>query len=133
MKSPEISDWETDQQGRRFRKIGGCIEYEPEISVNGVMIPVSQADAVRKRMKEDEERARKERAEAEAKLNKLGSCPFSKGMSSKCRIQCAFYSEEGCMKSPETKGRRCPISNYGCSEDCMLYDNGCQLIKKWRE
>lgn len=78
-------------------------------------------------------RARKERAEAEAKLNKLGSCPFSKGMSSKCRIQCAFYSEEGCMKSPETKGRRCPISNYGCSEYCMLYDNGCQLIKKWSE
>lgn len=133
MKSPEISDWEIDQNGRRFRTIGSCIEYEPEVTVNGFMVPASQAKAVRKQMKEAEEKTRQDRAEVEAKQKKLGSCPFSRGMKAKCKIQCAFYSEEGCMKSPETKGRRCPISNYGCDEDCMLYENGCRFIKKWSE
>lgn len=132
MKSPEIGGWETDQNGKRFRRMGGCIEYEPEISINGMMIPVSQAEEVRKRIKEADEIAKKERAEAEAKLDRLGSCPFSRGMSSRCKTRCAFYSEEGCMKSTETRGRLCPISNYSCSEDCMLYNNGCQIIKKWR-
>lgn len=128
-----MSEWMMDENGRRYRLIGnGCREYEPEISIHGIMVPVSQADAVREQIREAEEKARKEKAELEARLSRLGSCPFTKGMRIQCRTQCAFYSEDGCMKNPDAKGRRCPISNYVCAEECMLYDNGCQIIKKMR-
>jgi hypothetical protein len=128
MKDPEIKEWEIGEDGRRFRRIGSCIEHEPEISINGVMIPVSEADAYRERVRDIEKRAQTERARAQEKQKRLGVCPFSSNHN--CRENCAFYSEEGCMKSPETLGRHCPISNYNCRENCMLYDNGCQLIKR---
>ena len=56
MKEPEVKGWEIGENGRRFRRIGSCIEHEPEISINGVMIPVSEADAYRERVKEAHER-----------------------------------------------------------------------------
>lgn len=121
-------EWEVGSDGRRFRRIGNCIEHEPEITLGGVSVPVSMADQYRQRLKESEERARqKELMEKKS----LGSCPFKRGL--KCSMQCAFYSDLGCMKSPETKGRSCPISGYKCAEDCMLYEAGCQFIKKWSE
>ena len=122
-------EWETGPDGRRFRRLGrGCIEYEPEISVNGIMVPVGMADEVRRSVKEQEEREKKEVAEALKRQSKLGTCPLVSNH--RCKTDCAFYSEEGCMKSPETLGRHCPISNYGCIETCMLYENGCRIIKE---
>lgn len=133
MKRPEYSEWETDAEGRRFRRMGNCIEYEPEVSVNGMMVPVSQADSVRRQMRESEERAERKRAEAEAKQHKMKDCPFNRGIMQKCRTSCGFYSEDGCMKNPDTEGKHCPISNHICNENCMLYEDGCSIVKKWRD
>lgn len=130
MKDPEVKGWEIGENGRRFRRIGSCIEHEPEISLGGRMIPVSEADAYRESLKRSEEITKREKTEALERERKLGDCPFSNGIQSKCKTGCAFYSDAGCMKSPETLGRHCPISNYNCRENCMLYDNGCQLIKR---
>lgn len=126
-----VGEWEVGDDGRRFRRIGKTmIEHEPEISIGGVSVPVSMADHYRQKLKESEERARREEEELLKKKKSLGSCPFKRGL--ECSIQCAFYSDLGCMKSAETKGRSCPMAVYKCSENCMLYEDGCQFIKKWR-
>lgn len=59
-------------------------------------------------------------------------CPFNKPRRMLCRESCAFWNKEGCMESDNTKGRRCPICIYDCDENCMLFDDGCSLIRKVR-
>ena len=119
----DIGEWQIDKNGRRFRMIGNIKEHEPEISVHGVMIPISQADTVRKNCEN------KQITEAEPVL---GFCPLrASRVHIRCEPGCAFY-DNGCMKSTQTLGKRCPLSNQICTESCMLYDGECQILKKWR-
>ena len=127
----DIGEWQTAPNGKRFRMFGSSIEWEPEIFIHGAMIPVSQADSVRTAFKISEEKDRKQRARTETKERRMGFCPLKSGL--KCKKDCAFYSENGCMKNTETKGKMCPLVKHGCSEACMLYEDGCSIVRKWRK
>lgn len=131
-----IVEWEIDAQGKRYRRVGHSIEYEPEITVaGGITIPISQLDDYNQRMKEQEEMARKRAAEAPKPPRK--ECPFaiSGGMTHECaREKCAVFNGDACGLSmlaetapAETKGKRCPFSAYVCRQDCTLYKSGCIL------
>ena len=131
---PEPGEWETDKNGRRFRRVGNCIEYEPEI--NG--IPQSVFFASQKRQAEQRaaelEREKKEAAERAAKRR---NCPFidSNGRNTDCsREACALFIGESCTlarltPAQDTEGLQCPFSRYRhkCRKDCALYKGGCTL------
>lgn len=132
---PEDAEYnEVDQYGRRFRKVGNCIEYEPEI--NGM--PRSVFFASQKAQKErDEERRKREAAEQEAARTGR-TCPFKVGQNSiktSCEKSCAFYVDTACilarMDSPatrDTKNMDCIIARK-CNETCAMYNHGCTLIE----
>ena len=72
--NPEDMEYpEVDQHGKRFRKIGNCIEYEPEI--NG--LPRSTFFASQKAQKKADEERRK-REVAEQAQHRLGGTAPSK-------------------------------------------------------
>lgn len=131
--APEPGEWQTDKYGRRYRKVGNCIEYEPEI--NG--IPQSAFFANQKRQAEQRaaelEREKKEAAERAARRR---NCPFidSNGRNTDCSLEaCALYMD-GCTlarltPAKDTEGLQCPFDRYKhkCRKDCALYRNGCTL------
>ena len=134
MKNTSIpSEWQTDEHGRRYRKVGNCIEYEPEI--NG--IPQSVFFASQKRQAEQRaaelEREKKEAAEREARRR---NCPFidSNSRNTDCTLDaCALYMD-GCTlarltPARDTEGLQCPFDRYKrkCRTDCALYKGGCTL------
>lgn len=136
--APEPGEWQTDENGRRFRKIGdSCIEYEPEI--NG--IPKSKFFAYQKAQKEREaaEAERRKREAADKELLRR-HCPImdDNGKNADCsREKCALFMN-GCAlarltgdRSParDTKGLQCPFSTTkrACRIDCALYKGGCAL------
>lgn len=132
--APEPGEWQTDKYGRRYRKVGNCIEYEPEI--NG--IPQSVFFASQKRQAEQRaaelEREKREAAERAAKRR---NCPFidSNGRNTDCsREACALFIGESCTlarltPAKDTEGLQCPFDRYKhkCRKDCALYRNGCTL------
>ena len=124
---------EVDQYGKHFRKVGNCIEYEPEI--NGV--PRSVFFASQKRQKVlDEERRKREAAEQAARQTNR-NCPFKEGRNqvhTSCEKDCPFY-DGGCVlanaptaPTDDTKGKYCPIAGR-CTERCAMYNHGCNLIQ----
>lgn len=129
----EPGEWQTDETGRRFRMIGNCKEYEPEI--NG--IPQSVFFASQKRQAEQRaaelEREKKEAAERAARRR---NCPFidSNGRNTDCSLEaCALYMD-GCTlarltPARDTEGLQCPFDRYRhkCRTDCALYKGGCTL------
>lgn len=137
-KPPDIPDDaeynEVDQYGKRFRKIGNCIEYEPEI--NG--IPQSVFFASQKAQKKADEERRKREAEEQAAARTGRTCPFKVGQNSiktSCEKSCAFYVDTACilarMDSPatrDTKNMDCIIARK-CNETCAMYNHGCTLIE----
>ncbi len=138
-KQIETGEWEVDKNGKRYRRIGGSIEYEMEYWIGGICVPESQLDAFTKARKESEERLKqeeKEKLRAEQARPKH-NCPFADGMQTLCKSDCALFRDDGCIlshitdKTPEhdTEGRRCPLSKYNCKcrQDCALYRSGCVL------
>lgn len=131
---PEPGEWETDELGRRFRRIGkGAIEYEPEI--NG--IPQSVFFRSQKAQKEQREKQLKEeQARAAEKAARRRNCPFidSNSRNTDCTLEaCALYMD-GCTlarltPAKDTEGLQCPFSRYRhkCRKDCALYKGGCTL------
>lgn len=136
-KPPDIPDDteynEVDQYGRRFRKIGNCIEYEPEI--NGM--PRSVFFASQKAQKKQDEERRKREAEEQAAARTGKECPFKVGRNNvkcSCEKSCAFYQDTACifasMDTPATKDTKdmdCIIARK-CNERCAMYNHGCTLI-----
>ena len=136
-KPPDIPDDaeynEVDQYGRRFRKVGNCIEYEPEI--NGM--PRSVFFASQKAQKQRDEENRKREAEAMAAAQTGKECPFKIGRNNvkcSCEKSCAFYIDTACafarMDRPatrDTKNMDCIIARK-CNERCAMYNHGCTLI-----
>ena len=131
---PEDAEFDqVDQYGRRFRRIGNCIEYEPEI--NG--LPRSVFFASQKAQKvADEERRKRENEEIAARQTNR-DCPFKEGrnqVKTSCEKDCPFY-DDGCVlanasttPTTDTNGKYCPIAGR-CNERCALYDHGCNLIQ----
>ena len=116
---PEDMEYpEVDQHGKRFRKIGNCIEYEPEI--NGIPQSVFFAS---------------QKAQEAARTGR--TCPFKVGQNSiktSCEKSCAFYVDTACilarMDTPATKDTKdmdCIIARK-CNERCAMYNHGCTLI-----
>lgn len=136
-KPPDIPDDaeynEVDQYGRHFRKVGNCIEYEPEI--NG--IPRSVFFASQKAQKKQDEERRKREAEEMAAAQTGKECPFKVGRNNvkcSCEKSCAFYQDTACifarMDRPatrDTKDMDCIIARK-CNERCAMYNQGCTLI-----
>lgn len=125
---------EVDQYGRRFRKVGNCIEYEPEI--NGV--PRSVFFRSQKAQKVADEERRKREAEEQAARQTNRDCPWKEGrnqMQTSCEKDCPFYHDDGCVfaivdtePTTDTKDKYCPIAGR-CKERCAMYAHGCKLIE----
>lgn len=116
--------WEVDKNGKRFRKVGNCIEYEMEYTFPRI-----------KKDPEKESQALKEANEREARLHTSKTCPFKDGLNTECLTDCALYGKTACaltMKETppdkDTSGGNCPIYRRQCNEKCALYFNGCGLI-----
>ena len=131
--APEPGEWQTDKYGKRYRKVGNCIEYEPEI--NG--IPQSVFFRSQKAQKEQREKQLKEeQARAAEKAARRRNCPFieSNSRNTDCTLEaCALYMD-GCTlarltPAKDTEGLQCPFSRYRhkCRKDCALYKGGCTL------
>ena len=122
-----MSEWQTDQLGRRYRMIGNCKEYETMITVGGgITIPESQLAEYNSMKKETSKRPEEDKKEV---------CPFSAAIDKSCREDCALRVKVGCSiafmvdrrPSCQTAGKRCPINSQNCRPDCALYKNGCVL------
>ena len=131
---PEDMEYpEVDQHGKRFRKIGNCIEYEPEI--NG--LPRSTFFASQKAQKKADEERRKREVAEQAAAQTGRDCPFKIGRNNvkcSCEKSCAFYLDTACafarMDTPATKDTKdmgCVIARR-CYERCAMYNHGCTLI-----
>lgn len=127
----EPGEWQTDEHGRRFRMIGNCKEYEPEI--NGV----PQSVFFRSQKAQKEKRARElqeEQARAAERAAQRRNCPFSDGMQTDCKREACALFLNGCTlarltAAADTQGKQCPFSRYRskCRTDCALYNGGCTL------
>lgn len=102
--------WETDERGRKFRRVGTSIEYAPTITTSYGVFPMGEVPEPRE--------------VKEKKPKEWGDCPFN----SKCTPNCARYAESGCglvTGEPPTIGRRCPFGDKltptRCGQDCALW------------
>lgn len=100
---PEPGEWQTDKYGKRYRKVGNCIEYEPEIDG----IPQSVFFRSQKAQKEQREKQLKEeQTRAAERAAQRRNCPFRDGMQTDCtRETCALFMD-GC-----TLARLTPAKN----------------------
>ena len=116
--------WETGKDGKRFRRIGGMIEYESQILTTRGVLTQTQLDSG----------AAKEpatvRVEQRVEIQE-STCPFAAGMRRFCREDCALYLK-GCTlarltdqpPAKDTKGIKCPFSKMACVTSCALYRGG---------
>ena len=128
---PITGEWQTDQFGRRFRMVGNCKEYEPEI--NG--LPRSVFFASQKAQKEQDAINRKRENEAMA-AQPQGICPFKESknaLHANCTRNCAFFQDTSCVfasinikPTKDTKDMLCPIGRK-CHDRCVMYNHGCML------
>lgn len=131
-------NWEYDQRGRKFRRVGNNIEYAAKVLTSSGEIYEDELQAHNEWMREQSKRILKERQAAAREAHTGRSCPFKVmkgGMHTACQKDCAFYRSEACsfsdMKEPaavDTKGVFCPIVGRPCREDCGMYNSGCTLI-----
>lgn len=126
-------EWQTDQLGRRFRMVGNCKEYEPEI--NGIPRSVFLASQKAQKQRDKERRNREAAEQAAAQTGR--DCPFKIGRNNvkcSCEKSCAFYLDTACafarMDTPATKDTKdmdCIIARK-CNGRCAMYNHGCTLI-----
>lgn len=126
--------WETDADGRQFRKVGNCIEYRPTIETSYGTLYQDEAAEQIKRIKEHEEAMRKAAIQAKKPTR---YCPFKRGRNQlklSCEKECTFY-DDGCVLANaetaptiDTDGRYCPIAGQ-CTDGCAMYNHGCNLVE----
>lgn len=106
-------EWQVDERGRRFRRIGACIEYEPDVVSTFGNFPKSVYDRIEK----------PKPAIPEPKREHRKRCPFSK--LSLCADGCARYGVKGCgfvTGEPPKEGKVCPFpGRLTCGKDCALW------------
>lgn len=131
---PVPGEWQYDEHGRKFRKVGNCIEYAPTIqTAHAGTVYVDELPEVQKRMKEQSEQ-RIKAMQAQAKQEPQGHCPFKEARNNihtNCDRDCVFFDGSCILASigrPEqdSKGKYCPIARI-CRETCALYHGGCTL------
>lgn len=125
---------EVDNMGRRYRKVGNCIEYEPEI--NGIPRSVFFASQKAQKIRDEENRKAEAKRMQEAQTNR--DCPFKHGRNqvhTSCEKSCTFYDGNGCVlagaptnPTTDTNGKECPIAGR-CNTRCAMYANGCKLFE----
>lgn len=114
-KNLEVGEWQTDQNGKRFRMIGGFIqEYETEVMTTCGNIPESRMKTL-KNLKENPRLGLPE---------KVQYCPLRDF--SKCIKECVFFSDEKCLFGDhgENTGKVCPFTRRPCSENCGFNRDG---------
>lgn len=133
-------EWETDEHGQRFRRVGNAIEYEMMIHTSGIAVPQSQLAEFHKRQKEADEKHKAAALEEAKNRPEPKGCPFSNGMSNNCkREKCALFLDGRCSITiladahgkdhPTAKGAKCPFSVYGKCEGCAMNNNGCAIVR----
>lgn len=119
-------EWQTDKNGRRFKKFGSSVIYETEFLASSTAY---QKKAVKNGSNHPEN-------DQKAAVN-VKECPFlTAGFNrAKCREDCAFFANGSCcFCSPNrgvTKGKCCPFFRMQkCADTCALFDkktNSCML------
>lgn len=142
-KKLEPGEWQVDEHGKRFRRVGNAIEYEMMISVaGGIEIPESELDEYHRRQKEAEEKRKAAAMEELKNRPEPRSCPFSSGNYNTCKREgCPLFLKGKCsiatiadasgveIGEAPAKGSKCPFSIYGRCEGCALFNNGCALVR----
>lgn len=106
-----------DSQGKRYRRVGNSLEYEPEIVTTFGTFPKGSYSEPRK---------------IEIPIPKIRKdCPFKTSHYINCDGNCSFFCDEKCCPGVAQAGKRCPLpGRITCGEGCMLYENGhCALFK----
>ena len=135
---PAPGEWEVDKDGRRFRRVGNCIEYAMTISTVGAgEVYADQLPEIQKHLKEQQEADRKREAAALAAAYTGRECPFKVGrnnMKCSCEKSCSFYVDTACIfarmdthATIDTKNTDCIFARK-CNERCAMYNHGCTLI-----
>lgn len=144
-KELEPGEWQVDEHGKRFRRVGNAIEYEMMISVaGGIEIPESELDEYHRRQKEAEEKRKAAALEELKNRPEPKSCPFSNGNYNTCkREKCSLFIKGKCAiavladahgteqtdQTEQTQATKCPFSIYGRCKGCALFNNGCALVR----
>ena len=120
---------ETDSQGRRFRRVGDCIEYEPVIMTTRGSLTQTQLQTAQKTAPEKI---------VTVKRQPEKTCPFKSQYNLKCDRGCQWYSGSECLlrsqeSSSDTALKKCPVSHRTCLPDCVMMDNKkCLLLERLR-
>ena len=138
-------EWEVDENGKRFRRVGKAIEYEMMISVaGGIEIPESELEEYNRRQKEAEEKRKAAAMEELKNRPEPKSCPFSSGNYNTCKREgCPLFLKGKCAiailadahgteqtdQTEQTQAAKCPFSIYGRCKGCALFNNGCALVR----
>lgn len=132
---PIPGEWQRDEWGKRFRRVGNCIEYATIIETTDGPFYEDELREYQKRKKQQEEQRLKE-LQSRSVQEQIRICPFKASrneIDTKCKPDCAFYDDSACVftrtdrkPSKDTKGRYCPIGR-NCHTDCAMYNNGCVL------
>lgn len=114
--TPEYGPWEVDSNGKRFRRLGNCIEYEPTIST-------TFGDLTQRQLAEMNARAKDKPPFVPIQTEPTKYCPFKSGVHTNCdKEACAWYTEDGCAKKcpHPAPGKKCPYTKTSCANDCAL-------------
>ena len=140
---PDPGEWEVDEHGKRFRRVGNIIEYEMMISVaGGIEIPESELGEYHRRQKEAEEKRKAAAMEELKNRPEPKSCPFSDGCNNTCKREgCPLFLKGKCsiatiadasgveIEEAPAQNSKCPFSIYGRCQGCALFHNGCALVR----
>lgn len=138
--SPEPSEWKVDEHGKRYREVGGIIEYAPTIhTAHSGTVYLDDLQEINRRRIEREEQQRKQENAARAAADTGRICPFKEGRNqphTKCEKFCVFYEDTACalasmdiQPTRDTKDVTCIIARKRCGGACAMYNHGCTLIE----
>ena len=130
------NEWQYDEWGRKFRKVGNSIEYATILETTHGSVYADELEAHQERWKQEDEKRIKEQKHSKEILQKI--CPFKigkHGVYVNCNSDCVLYDDSACIltitdmnPTKDTKDRYCPISGR-CKEKCAMYAHGCKLIE----
>ncbi|MBQ3379697.1 MAG: hypothetical protein IJG50_07550 [Clostridia bacterium] len=116
-------EWQTDENGKRYRMIGRIKEYEMTVLTSHGTVTQSQLEAINRH---------ETGKTAFEQVKPIKACPFKDGLHTGCDGEaCALYVD-GCALASgrpqrDTAGRKCPFGRSFCGSLCALYNGGCTL------
>lgn len=124
--------WQYDNHGRKYRKVGNCIEYAPTIVIDGIEIYQDEVEEHNRRRQETRKKMLAEENKRTEEQRTGKQCPVNAlQMAHECKTDCALYRADGCAwkrrkAEKGTLGMKCPYLRK-CIKECALYDNGCTI------